>query len=412
MRARARRWWRRLRRLVPVRLAGLVLVGASVAALRYSESEVDYVLRPVALVAIALTGACVVLVSVTTLFVRQRVKGQPVSVPPELQSGGEMTTGFRVPNLRKLGLLDVQLEWVTPPGFSVSLVPADDQLGERISALERGRHDELTRRFTVEDVFGLASLSFELSWPLALRVSPVAAPVNASLAASRSSGDAWSHPSGRAEGDLIEMRAYAPGDSMRHVLWRTYARTRRLLVRMPERSVAPQPLNVAFLVAGDGDEPSAGVARVFVEQGLLGPDFVFAADGAQKPATRVPEAVEQIIASVRARSDGGVALEGLANQVERHRLGACVVFAPPADGPWRERMLAMSRRLSVPATVIIGVDTAVDPTVTPPKRGLEGWLLEEDLEAQRSTQLATLRSALEADGFVVKVIHRPTGRLV
>lgn len=386
-----------------------MLIGAAVLALRVSETEVDHLLRPVALVALALVAACLLLVMATTLYVRRAVKSQEAGVPPELQSGGELTTSFRVPNVRALGLLDVQLEWASPAGFSVSLVRADGRLGEKIGALERGRHDRLVRRFTIEDVFGLSSLSFEVEWAVALRVTPVAAPVNATLAASRSSGDAWSHPSGRAEGDLVEMRSYAHGDSMRHVLWRTFARTRRLLVRMPERAVAPQPLNVAFLIAGQADEPSAGVARVFLEQGLLGPDFVFAADGALKPTTRVPEAVEQIIDSIRSRSDGAAGLDGLANQVEPHRLGACVVFAPPVDGPWRERLVAMSRRLSVPATVVIGIDGSDD---VPPPKNVPKWLLRESTEATLAAGLVALKAALEADGFPVRIVHRPTGQLV
>lgn len=386
-----------------------MLIGAAGLALRVSETEVDHLLRPVALVALALVAACLLLVLVTTLYVRRAVKSQEAGVPPELQSGGELTTSFRVPNVRALGLLDVQLEWASPAGFSVSLVRVDGRLGEKIGALERGRHDRLVRRFTVEDVFGLSSLSFEVEWAVTLRVTPVAAPVNAALAASRSSGDAWSHPSGRAEGDLVEMRSYAHGDSMRHVLWRTFARTRRLLVRMPERAVAPQPLNVAFLIAGQADEPSAGVARVFLEQGLLGPDFVFAADGALKPTTRVPEAVEQIIDSIRSRSDGAAGLDGLANQVEPHRLGACVVFAPPVDGPWRERLVTMSRRLSVPATVVIGIDGSDE--VAPPKN-VPKWLLRESTEATLAAGLVALKAALEADGFPVRIVHRPTGQLV
>lgn len=410
MRARLLRVLALLRRWTPFKFAALALVGASVLALRLSDSEADYVLRPIALVALALTVACVVVVTLTALVVRRQVRRQPAGLPPELQSGAELLTGFRVPNVRALGLLDVLLEWRSPPGFSVSLVPADGRLGERISALERGVHDQLTRRVTVEDVFGLAGISFDVTWPISLRVSPIAAPLTASLAESRSSGDAWSHPSGRAEGDLIEMRAYAPGDSIRHVLWRTFARTRRLLVRVPERAVAPQPLNVAFLIAGHGDEPSAGVARVFIEQGLLGPDFVFAADGAQRPTTRIPEAVEQIIHSVRVRGDGAATLDGLANQVERHRLGACVVFAPPVDGPWRERLSAMSKRLSVPATVIIGIDD--ETKGTPQRAGMAKWLLLDDAHTERATALSSLKAALEADGFTVKVVHRPTGRVV
>ena len=69
--------------------------------------------------------------------------------------------------------------------------------------------------------------------------------MNAELAAGRASGDAVSHPAGRQEGELIEMRRYGPGDPLRHVLWKTYARTRRLLVRMHERAISPRPTTAA-----------------------------------------------------------------------------------------------------------------------------------------------------------------------
>ena len=410
MRARLSRLFQRARRLLPLRWGGLLLVAVAVLALTISRDEADHLLEPVALIALALVTAATLLVSFTTLVVRRRLKGQPVGVPPELTTGAEFITAFRVPNVRLLGLLDVDLVWVEPAGFDVELVRVDGTLGERIRAVERGRHERLVRRFTVEDVFGLSSLSFELEWELALRVSPVAAPVHLTLASSASSGDSYSHPSGRPEGDLIEMRAYAHGDSMRHVLWRTYARTRRLLVRVPERAVAPQPVNVAFLLAGDGDEPSAGVARVFVEQGLLGPDFVFAADGASQPTTRVPEAVEQIIDSVRARRGDGPTADTVAGLVQSHRMGACVVFAPPVDGPWRQRLLGMAKRLSVRATVIIGTDAIASEPVRSSERRAR-WLLEDD-EGVQSERLSALRAALEADGFGVQLIHRPTGKHV
>jgi hypothetical protein len=410
MRARLSRLFQRARRLLPLRWGGLLLVAVAVIALSISRDESDHLLEPVALIALALVAATTLLVVIATVVVRQRLKGRAVGVPPELTTGAEFTTAFRVPNVRLLGLLDVELQWVEPAGFSVELVRTEGTLGERIRAVERGRHERLVRRFTIADVFGLSSLSFELEWALALRVSPVAAPVNLTLASSASSGDSYSHPSGRPEGDLIEMRSYAHGDSMRHVLWRTYARTRRLLVRIPERAVAPQPVNVAFLLAGDGDEPSAGVARVFVEQGLLGPDFVFAADGASQPTTRVPEAVEQIIDSVRARRGEGPTVEAVAGLVQSHRMGSCVVFAPPIDGPWRQRLVGMARRLSVRATVIIGTDTtASEPGPQTTRRAR--WLLEDD-EATHSERLSSLRQALEADGFGVQLIHRPTGRHV
>ncbi len=54
---------------------------------------------------------------------------------------------------------------------------------------------------------------------------------------------------------------------------------------------------VAGAVAAPGDEPSASTARLFLEQGLLGQDFVFAADGAPRPTSSAAEALEQVIRS-------------------------------------------------------------------------------------------------------------------
>src|SRR4029079_3371216 len=94
---------------------------------------------------------------------------------------------------------------------------------------------------------------------------------------------AFSHPAGRQDGDLVEMRNYGVGDPMRHILWKTIARTHRPLVRTPERAIAPAPITVAFLVAGAADEPTAATARLYLERGMFGPDFLFAADGPAPP---------------------------------------------------------------------------------------------------------------------------------
>src|SRR5207302_1043248 len=99
------------------------------------------------------------------------------------------------------------------------------------------------------------------------------------------------HPRGKPDGELIEMRSYAPGDPMRMILWKVYARTGQLLVREPERAVARCQKSLVYFVAGSGDSASAGVARTALETGLFGPDFVFGADGRGAPATIPADAI-------------------------------------------------------------------------------------------------------------------------
>jgi hypothetical protein len=185
-------------------------------------------------------------------------------------------------------------------------------------------------------------------------------------------------------------------------------------VRLPERSLSPRPISIAFLLAGRGDEPSAGTARLFVEQGLLGPEFLFAADGADHPARNPGEALEQIIDSAAARGDGGATLDALAAQMDPTQLSSCLFFAPPIDGPWRARLLALVQRLALTPTVIIGIDALLEAVAAPEGR-LRRFLLEppgDSPDERALAQVSTLKHALEADGLKVQLIHRGTGQVL
>jgi len=408
--------WRRVaraRRLFPLRLGGALLLAASAwVVFSFSPAQSDFLLHPAGLVALALVLACTLVVVAGALTLRRAVSRLEPGLPDSLETRRDRPTTFRIPRLRRWLVLDLRLEWLWPEAVAVELEPAGAWLEEYVRPRQRGRFTQVTRRFTVEDVFGLAGVTFDVTWQTPLRIAPAIATSTTELASTRSHGDSFSHPAGNAEGDLVEMRQYADGDSMRHVLWKTYARSRRLLVRMPERALAPRPLNVAFLVTGQGDEPSAGTARLYVERGLLGADFVFSADGAARPARTPAEAVEQIVDSAAARGDGGATLDSLAAQIDPARLASCLVFAPPVDGPWRARLVALVRRRSIAATVVIGVD---DPGEPEPRGRLQRFLLRapDDAPERRALlALPALRAALEADGLRVHVVHRSTGRVL
>ncbi len=409
MRARVRAWLSQMQRLFPFRPAGLLLIGVALFLFRFSTQEADYLLYPSALASLALVALCVAFVVAGGWALRRAVRRLDAGIPESLETTHPVPTAFRIPSLRRWLVLDVQVAWAAPLGVVVTLEPVGDWFEEAVTPSQRGRHTRVVRRFTVGDIFGIAAVTFDVGWDSPVRITPGAALCSAELAASRASGDAWSHPSGRAEGDLVEMRSYAHGDSMRHVLWKTFARTRRLLVRTPERAVAAQPVNVAFLVVGKGDEPTAGVARTFIEQGLLGSDFAFSADGALHPTHLVAEAVEQIIDSVD--RDGAATLDALAAQVDPARMDACLVFAPAIDGPWRERVINLTRRLGITATVVIGVDGRLEAAA--PRGRLERLLTRPDADGEcMPAGLKDLRNALEADGLRVQVLHRGTGLLV
>ncbi|MDP2273502.1 MAG: DUF58 domain-containing protein [Archangium sp.] len=406
-----RRLFDRLRRVFPLRAGALILLAAAAALVfLWAPKEADFLLYPAGLVALLLVVVCTVLVVLGTLSLRRTVKALAVSVPERLETTRATGTGFRIPSLGRWLVLDVGLSWVEPLGLEVRLEPLDGQLAEVVTAKERGRYTRIVRRFTVEDVFGLTRSSFDVEWTVALAITPASAKQGAQLAAGRSQGETLANPAGRAEGDLVEMRQYAYGDSMRHVLWKVYARSRKLLVRMPERALAPGPISVAFFVAGPDDEASAGAARLYVEAGLLGADLLFTADGSVVPARSARDAVEQLVDSATQRGRGGEALDAAAAQIDPGRLTSCVLFVPPVDGAWRERVVGFVRKHSLSASVIIGVDE-VGEAPAPPSR-LNSFLFQPDatLDTARPS-LKALRAALEAEGLPVKVLHRTTGQI-
>lgn len=404
-----------IRRLgvVPLRIAGVVLAAAGAyVAFGIGKHQADYLLYPAGICAIALVAMCMLCVAAGALRVYLFVRHRPAAIPTQLETTHASQTDFVFPSLAWWPLVETRVAWAAPTGIDVALEPRGALWTEVITPHRRGRHERLVRRFTVTDVFGLCACSFDVAWDEPIRIAPARAAQSAELAVGWATGDAFSHPSGRAEGDLVEMRAYGHGDPMRHVLWKTFARSRRLLVRMPERAIAPSPTTVAFLIAGPGDEPSSGTARLYLERNLLGADFLFGADGAAEPARDRDTALDQIIDSASS-TDPAAALDNLGKNIDPVRLASCIVFAPAVDGPWRDRIAAFAARLPAPPIVVIGVDGTAVPTPRPRwKRFLVRTPDEVDDDANVLAGVPALREALESQGLRVQVIHRSTGQLL
>jgi hypothetical protein len=377
----------------------------------FATSHADYLLYPASLVAMALLALCAICSLLGSLALRFSLRKQTgEAMPEQLETTQPVRTGFRFSRLTIWPLVEVRMEWENPSAFDVQLDVAGRFYEETVTPRERGRYARVVRRFVVEDIFGLTAFAFRRTYERAIRVVPARCAQGPEVVVGHASGDAFSHPLGKAEGDLIEMRRYGHGDPLRHVLWKTFARTRRLLVRMPERAVSPMPTTSAYLVAGADDEAAAAAARLYVETGLLGDDFVFAADGAPTPTNKPAEAVDQIVDSIHKRGDGGITLEVFRRGVEPVRLSRCIVFAPPSDGAWCERVQAFSRSLPSPATVIIGVE---GDTSEPPKSGFGRWLVRrKSKKTYVHRDLHKVRAKLEAGGMQVKVLHRETGQVL
>ena len=399
--------WRHLFPVTPLGLA--VALGGYWLSFSYGPQKMDRVLLAGGLVALGMVGVTLLAVLVAALGVWLVARSSSAGSEFRLETGATTATGLRVPTLGWLPLVQVRLLWEQPAEVEVTLERGPGGSHELIRPLQRGEFKQVRRRLLVNDLFGFCR--FGLAWTTDdyLRIRPSRVQINAHVMSRFLGGDYLSHPDGRPEGEMIEMRRYVHGDPLRHVVWKAFARTRKLLVRTPEVAINPRPSAAAYMVAGAADEPAASAARFFVQQGLLGEDFIFCADGAAGSTGSSLEAEEQIIASVRHRHAGAAGLAGFLRGLDRQRRANLVLFCPPEPGRW---LAAVEQ--AAPLLAGARVITAMD--AHPGRRGpsrIHGLLFADNDHNRRAmSQLQRTVRRLTARGLQVTVIHRPTGELL
>ena len=397
------------------RLDGLVPLAWMVLALGISAVLLRSHPGIVGLATLILLGTVLLLVLVI------RVK-PPAALPHRRSDAGRLEqTDFSLPSLSLLPLVTLTWEWIEPDGVRVDLRVQKGRIVEEVTFGERGEHLETIRRVVIADVLGLVRLAFRVrqSTPRTVRPALGRQP-QAPLLESFSAGDAISHPAGPPDGDLIDMRRYAVGDPMKRILWKVFARTRNLMVRLPERAIAPTRRTLAYLVTGEGDEAAAAVARMAVESDALGPEWRFSADqpeGAatseEHDATDAREALSLIIKSRDGREKSG---SGLSPFLERQGTwgGRCVIFAPGRPGRWLAAIEPQIKLRPGSIEVVIGVDGIRGEN--PRDRWRRLFLVEApdgDLAGSqaRAADIEAISKRLVSLGATVTVVDRPTGKL-
>ncbi len=289
---------RALRNGFPLTLKGALLLGGSaLAAWRYGLEHIDLLLLVVGVVGMAVGALALLLVGPTALALFLSLRKPAEGTPISLTTGMPARTGFSLRSLWFVPLVTVEWTWVSPDAE----VRTDVEKGRRrewIAPRKRALVDHVVRRFTVRDAWGLAHVSFAITEPRAVRVVPsVGALRNVPVVRAMSGGDDFYDPLGALQGDRLDMRAYGPGDPVRLILWKVYAKSRDLMVRTPERARSPSDKTVAYVVTGEGDEPAAGAARAAVQNGALGASWRLGADGVDHDATEADAAEEMLAKS-------------------------------------------------------------------------------------------------------------------
>ena len=407
--------WARVQRVIelfPWTPLGLVIAAAAYAALeRLARAQLDLVWLVVAYGGLALVALAPLLVLPVALLVWLRARRTKVAHALLLETGVAGETGFALRLPLYLPLVQLSWEWVQPAALAVEPRRVRGALQERVVLAERGRHESVVRRVLVSDVFGLSRVALRVRSQQALDVLPRLGglrhlPALQALAA----GDALPHPMGLQEGDRLDLRRYGSGDPARYIHWKVLARTRKLMVRTPERALSIARRTAAFMVAGPGDDPSAAAARLALEGRLLGSDWVFGTDQQVGGVERVEEALAALMTS-RVQDERSVArsAEGLSafvQNAEHKGPVSLIVFAPSRPGPWLERCALVARRKRLHA--VIAIDGVYE------RAGSRWWqrllALDPPPQGTLAADLERVVRVLSEAGASVSVLDRGSGQ--
>lgn len=403
-----------------------MVAGAVVSFLLLGVDRLDLVVMAAAGLGVLLLVLQAALVVICSFIVHLRVRKAPNAVALLLEAGGAQPTGWVLPVPRWLPLVEVEWTWDRPPEVTVVAHPSRGGAREQVTPARRGEWPGLRRRVVVRDVTGFSAVSWTVATTTHVRVEPSRGALDQlTLLDTLAGGEELSEPRGSPLGDRVDMRQYTQGDSPRLILWKVYARTRKLLVRIPERAVTARPRACAYLVAGDGDEATAGLARVLVERGVLGDNWWFGADGTQRVAADTRGALDVLVLSGlagkrehpgawlpdRPPDPSGTQVGAFLNRAEQAGFSICLLFLPARPGPWTEAVAATVAHCRMRVQLYTALDNAdLRPTQHHP---LERLLFRpRAVPAPSWTEVAQMSRRFQGVAAPMLAVDRQAGRLL
>jgi len=360
------RLWQQALEKFPLTLPGVLILTLTLGSLFWiGYRRMDLVVFALTVCAIAIVLFSLLMVLITGLICRRRLKKALPSLPNnpiKLEAGYPNETGFRLPALTWMPLVSMNWRVVHPQDIINNNRLSEDgrYLEEEITSLRRCMTSRITRVFTVSDVLGLNRFSWRQTQDTRLLALPAMGNIRHLPALrSMSAEDGIPNPSGQPHGDRMEIRPYTPGDPVRNIMWRVYARNRHLNVRLEEKSVFDSKRTLAYLLSGPDDEAAAAVARVAIQSGALGEDWVFGADGTEQGSETVAEALEQIAASRALDNPHGYGLDHFLEQ-QQDSNAHCIVFAAASPGSWPSALRRTVARYPGQFSVILATDGFAD----------------------------------------------------
>jgi len=402
---------KRVSDLFPLTPAGFIILFVSVSTFfTIGVQRLDLVVLTLSAFIIGIVLLLSLLVSSIAIWLRltwpQRLNSTSLDQP----CGIPAATEFEPFLPRWLPLIEIDWKWLSPVAVTVDPRSFVAGNGEFVIANRRGRAETIMRKVTIRDVFGLTAISLSFTNAAKIRFTPAPAGLDSlRLYQSLARGEDLSDPRGSKEGDRVDMRRYAQGDPVRLILWKVYARTRKLLVRIPERAMASNPRACAYFVAGRNDEASAALARVMIERELLGESWRFGADGATDAAHTPEEAIESLVVSGNFDPSMPSGLGTFLKQAEKEGFAVCLVFMPPQPGkPAKDAATTISRS-RLKTHIYAATDTC---GAAPEPQSRLHHLLFQPPSKHISTRQDLLSMAQAFQLSPVSIVDRSTGQVL
>ena len=335
----------------------------------FGYGSMDLVVFALTICALAILIFCLFSVVISGLVIQRRLHKyfKQVSFNCEkicFEAEYPNETGLTLASLNFLPL--VQLDWkiVYPDHIETRLKIAPERmLLEEIIPDKRCKTEYVTREFKVSDVLGFCRYSWLQKQTVNFMVLPrINTLKTIPLLRSLNSDDGIPSPNGDPEGDRMEIRPYAPGDSIRNVMWKVYARNRQLNVRLPEKSVFQDTKTMAYLLSSKNDEAAAAIARMALERGALGDDWIFGADGSEKPCQELTSAIEALAKSRSIEPIYRYGLDDFLKNSSSHSGSHCIVFAAAERAPWLSLLRTTIRNFPNRFSLILGTDGLSETT--------------------------------------------------
>ncbi len=328
-----------------------------------------------------------------------RARNKQAILEAKNEVGGHMDSPYAIYTPFYLPFISVE----TTLGESASFVRHETSSSlwqtEWLEPIARGRFEKLHRHITVKDIFGLTSITFVMTQKVSLEILPAMSKFEMLAFQTQATGDGYSHPEGDPKGELVEMRRYQAGDPLKLILWKVFARSRKLVVRAPEPAIVEQNDTFVYFISGQKDEASASIARSFLSFfGVNKDDLCFAADGSKRIATAKKEGISDIIDSVDHKDRGGEDLMSVAPLVAPHMMAHCFLLVPQKLGAWLDYVKKFIAQYGIQPVFIVSVNSKLQPTQVKQQSKWQKLWLTEDKSKNDASDFERLCDALKITG--------------